>query len=154
MKHDIHSFRRASARAAAIGAIFAATALTTAPLLAAQAAAPATGADRVETRISEMHATLKITANQEDKWSQVAQVMRDTEKTIEPLVKNRQANSKTMNAIDDLKSYSEISRAHAQGAENLTTAFEPLYAAMTDDQKKEADTLFRNGMRKKGKVSP
>jgi len=152
MRQDMLSIRRASVRAAAVGASITTIALGSGPLLAAQAAAPVTGADRVETRIHDMHATLKISADQENQWGQVAQVMRDTEKTMEPLVKDRQSNAKTMNAVDDLKSYVEITRAHAQGAENFATAFEPLYAAMTADQKKGADTLFRNGIGKKSKA--
>jgi hypothetical protein len=143
------SLRRAVARAAAASAMLTAITFGSASVLAASTPSP----DRVEARIKEMHATLKIAAGQEDQWTAVAQVMRDNETAIEPLVKERQAGAKTMTAVDDLKSYSAISRAHADATEKFTTAFEPLYAVMTDDQKKEADDLFRHGMRKavKGK---
>jgi len=138
------SLRRAVARAAAAGAMLTAITFGSAPLLAATTPSP----DRVEARIKEMHATLKIATGQEDQWGPVAQVMRDNENAIEPLVKERQTGAKTMSAVDDLKSYANISRAHADAAEKFTTAFEPLYAVMTDEQKKDADELFRHGMHK------
>ena len=49
-----------------------------------------------------------------------------------------------MNAVDDLKSYSEITEAHARGLKRFISVFEPLYASMSDAQKKDADTLFRH----------
>jgi nitric oxide reductase large subunit len=100
-----------------------------------------------------MHGKLKITQAQEDQWAKVAQVMRDNEKTIEPLIKARVENAKTMTAVDDLKSYAEITDAHADGIKKFTPVFETLYASMSEAQKKEADVLFRRGgkMAKKSK---
>jgi hypothetical protein len=93
---------------------------TQAPAKTNQDKAPATGAkaslaDRVEARIKGLHTKLKITKDQEDLWSKVAEVMRDNEKKIEPLHKARSEKAKTMSAVDDLKSYSEIAEAHAEG---------------------------------------
>jgi hypothetical protein len=50
-----------------------------------------------------------------------------------------------MTAIDDLKSYGELAEAHADGIKKLTPLFADLYASLTDEQKKDADTMFRNG---------
>ncbi len=79
--------------------------------------------------------------------------MRDNEKTIEPLIKARADNAKTRTAVDDLKSYAEITDAHADGIKKFTPVFATLYASMSDAQKKEADVLFRHGrkMSKKSK---
>ena len=57
-----------------------------------------------------------------------------------------------MTAVDDLKSYSEIADAHADGLKKFTPAFEPLYAGMSDAQKKSADTLFRQHKHTKSKA--
>ena len=57
-----------------------------------------------------------------------------------------------MTAIDDLKSYSEIADAHADGLKKFIPAFEPLYAGMSDAQKKSADTLFRQHAHMKAKA--
>src|ERR1035437_1025534 len=107
--------------------------------------------DRAELRIKDMHAKLNISAAQEEQWGKVAQVMRDEAKTMDTLTQARVDNAKTMTAVDDLKSYGEIADAHANGIKKLTPAFASLYAGMSDAQKKEADTLFRQGDRMHGK---
>ena len=108
-------------------------------------AANAPDQPRVEARIKDMHAKLKITAAEEEQWSKVADVMRDNAKTMDELNSVRSANAKTMNAVDDLKSYGEVVDAHADEIKKFAAAFEPLYANMSEAQKAEADALFRHG---------
>ncbi len=98
----------------------------------------------VEARIKELQTKLKITPAQEDLWNNVTQVMRDNAKTMEALIKARSEEASTMTAIDDLKSYGGIVEAHADAIRKFIPAFEPLYASMSDAQKKAADTLFRH----------
>ena len=104
--------------------------------------------DRVELRIKDMHAKLKITPEQEEQWGKVTQAMLDDAKTMDALTQIRVDHAKEMTAVDDLKSYGEIADAHAAGIKKLTPLFADLYAGMSDVQKKEADTLFRHGERK------
>ena len=118
------------------------------PALAAQASSTT----KVESHLQDMHAKLHITAEQEDQWKPVAQAMRDNEAAIAPLIEQRKAAAKTMSAVDDLKSYAQISSAHAEGIKNFTAVFETLYAAMSDTQKKDADALFREGFPKMAKT--
>jgi hypothetical protein len=47
-----------------------------------------------------------------------------------------------MTALEDLKSYSEIADAHATGLKKFIPAFEALYASMSEEQRKNADSLF------------
>jgi len=101
--------------------------------------------DRTEARIKDLHTKLKITPAQEDLWNKVTQVMRDNAKTMDALNQARFEKAKALTAVEDLKSYSEIAQAHADGLKNFIPAFEALYAAMSDDQKKDADSLFRHG---------
>jgi hypothetical protein len=54
-----------------------------------------------------------------------------------------------MTAVDDLKTYSAIAEAHANGIKTLIPVFEALYVSMSDTQKKEADILFRDPKFKK-----
>ena len=108
--------------------------------------------DRVEARIKELHTKLKITPAQEELWNNVTQVMRDNAKTMEALMKARAEKASSMTAIDDLKSYGEIAEAHADGIRKFIPAFEPLYASMSDAQKRDADTLFRYHGRTKSKA--
>ncbi len=106
--------------------------------------------DRTELRIKDMHARLKITAAQEDQWSKVAQVMRDNAKAMDELTESRMDHAKDMSAVDDLKSYGEITDAHADGIRKLTPLFATLYDSMSETQKKEADALFRHGGQRPG----
>jgi LTXXQ motif family protein len=148
MKQSNYRFAYAAARAIAAGVLLTTIAFASGPVMATQA----TGKDRVEARIQDMHAKLKITADQEDQWKQVAQVMRENENAIEPLIEDRAKNAQTMTAIDDLKSYAEITDAYAAGIRKFTPVFGMLYAGMSDVQKKEADALFRHRPHKTSKT--
>jgi len=108
--------------------------------------------ERVEVRINELHTKLKITPAQEGLWDNVTKVMRDNAITMEALIKARSEKAGTANALDDLKSYSGIAEAHADGLKKFIPVFEPLYASMSDAQKKDADTLFSHRGRTKGKA--
>ena len=99
--------------------------------------------DRVEARITMLHAKLAITPAQEDLWKNLTQVMRDNAQTMEALTQERANKAKTMTAVDDLKSYAEVTNAHADGLKKFVPVFEELYASMSDAQKAQANTLFR-----------
>ena len=154
MRQTSNRFTHSAARSVAATALFTALALAASPVLAAKAvAAKAPSGDRVEARIKNMHAKLKITQAQEEQWAKVAQVMRENAKSLDALTDARFKNAKTMNAVDDLKSYGEITDAHADGIKRFTPIFATLYAGMSDAQKKEADELFRHGGRRMSKKS-
>ncbi len=107
----------------------------------------------VDTRINSLHSRLQITAAQESLWQPVAQVMRENAGKMDSLRQSRSAKADSMNAVDDLRSYSETIDAHADGVKKLTSAFEALYNSMSDTQKHNADLIFRNDnhhMAKKG----
>lgn len=106
---------------------------------------------RVEVRIKDMHDKLKITAAQEEQWAKVEQAMREDAKVMDALTQTRADHAKDMTAIDDLKSYGEITAAHADGIKKLTPLFAVLYDGMSDTQKKEADALFRHGDHEHGR---
>jgi hypothetical protein len=101
--------------------------------------------DRTEERIKELQGTLKITPAQEELWNALALVMRDNAKTMEALVKARAEITAPMNAVEDLKSYGQITEANAEGLKKFIPAFEALYNSMSDEQKKNADVLFKMG---------
>jgi len=102
--------------------------------------------DQTEVRIKVLHEKLKITQAQEEQWSKVAQAMLEEAKTMDTLTQARIEHAKTLTAVDDLKSYSEIAEAHANGLKKLTPLFAELYAGLTESQKQEADILFREGV--------
>ena len=107
--------------------------------------------DASDARIADLHAKLKITPAQEVLWTNVTQVMQDDAQTLDALIKARADHAKTMTAVDDVKSYSDIAEAHAAGLKKFIPVFEALYASMSDAQKKNADTVFRNRSRMRAK---
>ena len=96
------------------------------------------------------HARLKITPAQEDLWNNATQVMRENAKTMDALRRARSEKAQTMTAVEDFKSYGEISEAHADGIKKFVLVFSALYDSMSDAQKKNADTIFRRGPAHKG----
>lgn len=98
--------------------------------------------DQTDARIKRLHDQLRITADQETKWVEVAQAMRVSAKTIRDSVADRAARLKTMNAVEDLKSYETVATDHADGLKRLVPAFEALYGSMTPAQQKHADHVF------------
>jgi|SRR5579862_896953 len=163
MSRSTHRAGRAIAAAALLPAILFAVSLHSTyaaesaaqatPMSASQpqAAQPAPGAgpkvhaasvDRIEERITDLHKKLHVTPDQEALWSDVAQVMRENGQKMRDEVAQRSAKLKTMNAVDDLKSYQMITDEHADGLKRLIPAFEALYAKMTPAQQKNADLVF------------
>lgn len=122
---------------------------TVAPRIQA-AASKASTVEPVEARIKDLHARLKITPAQEDLWNNATQMMRENAKTMDALRRARSEKAQTMTAVEDFKSYAEISEAHADGIKKFVPVFSALYDSMSDAQKKNADTIFRRGPAHKG----
>ena len=109
----------------------------------AAAPKPASVTERVEQHITHLHAQLHITPAQQAQWDQFAQVMRDNAKDMNQTLEQRGAGFASMNAAENMQSYAQIAQQHAQDTQKLATAFQALYGAMSDDQKKNADAVFR-----------
>ena len=113
------------------------------PQSQAAAGATETKGETVEQRITNLRASLKITADQEATWNAVAQAMRENAANMDKLVATtRTTPPQNMTAVDDLKSYQKFAQAHVDGLKNLIASFDKLYAAMPDAQKKVADGVF------------
>jgi len=69
--------------------------------------------------------------------------MRDNAASTDALFAQRANAVASMRAVDNMHSYAQIARAYADNTERLATAFDSLYASLTDTQKQAADTLFR-----------
>ena len=115
----------------------AATAPSSAPALSAATQAA------VDQRIKMLQSQLGITEAQKPLWSAFAQAMRDNAVATDALFTQRAGAVATMNAPHNMHSYAQIARAYADNTERLATAFDSLYASLSDTQKQAADTLFR-----------
>ena len=69
--------------------------------------------------------------------------MRDNAAATDAQFARRAGAVATMSAVENMHSYAEIARAYADNTERLATAFDSLYASLTDTQKHDADGLFR-----------
>ncbi|CDY75504.1 2-polyprenylphenol hydroxylase and related flavodoxin oxidoreductases [Caballeronia glathei] len=142
----------AFAAAFAVSAAFAqASAPVAAPASGASAPAATRHEARVEQRVAELHSNLKITPQQEDQWSKFAAVMRENAHTMGDLYRQRVSQYNTMTALQNMQQYEQITQANAEGTKRLVEAFEPLYASFTPEQKKLADTNFRESDRPTGR---
>jgi protein CpxP len=99
--------------------------------------------DRVENRIKELHRQLQITPAEEPQWNEFAQVMRENAREMDQAFMQRAQQYPTMNAVQNMQSYEQISQEHAQRVQKLVPAFQKLYDAMPDQQKRVADQVFR-----------
>ena len=123
---------------------------TPAPAASAPAAAPssppapsAATQAAIDQRIRTLQSQLGITEAQMPLWSAFAQAMRDNAAATDALFTQRAGAVATMNAPDNMHSYAQIARAYADNTERLATAFDSLYASLSETQKQAADTLFR-----------
>lgn len=119
------------------------------------AAPKASAVDRNDARIVKMERSLKITPDQKELWNDLTDVMKENAEKIDELTKARADKTRPLNAVEDLKSYGEILDAHAEGMQKFIPAFEKLYDSMSDEQKKNADVLFkthRHGKYKKSRT--
>jgi len=105
-------------------------------------------ADPVEAQIARLHDRLKITPEQQPLFDAVARAMRDNRDSHKGLMQQKQQNEGGMTALEDLRNYAEIAQHHADSVKTLADAFTPFYAALSDDQKKAADELFRQHKRR------
>jgi hypothetical protein len=86
---------------------------------------------------------LGISEAQMPLWSAFAQAMRENAAATDALFTQRAGAVATMNAIENMHSYAQIARAYADDTDRLATAFDGLYASLSETQKQAADTLFR-----------
>lgn len=115
-----------------------------APQSAAGAGATATKGETVEQRIASLHTALKITPDEDAKWNDVAQAMRENAAAMDKLLaESRTTPPQSMTAVEDLQMYQKFAQTHVDGLKNLLASFSALYAAMPDAQKKIADGVFR-----------
>jgi protein CpxP len=125
---------------------FAQSAAPTPPIAAPASSSPAPSTATqaaVDQRIRTLQSQLGITEAQMPLWTAFAQAMRENAAATDALFTQRAGAVATMNAPDNMHSYAQIARAYADNTERLATAFDSLYASLSDTQKQAADTLFR-----------
>ena len=88
--------------AASLAALAAARAQST------QTPAVSSTQERVEHRIAELHAQLRITPAEQPQWDQFSQVMRDNARYMDQVFLQRAQEYPTMTAVQNMESYEHI----------------------------------------------
>ena len=150
--------RKPALPALALAAALAGTAgLSTLPALAQTAAPQAqdqtrehrehhrdfSAARHIDGRIAYLKAELKITPQQEPQFDRVAQAMRDNATARDQAMqKLRGDQGQPKNAVERLELRQQFAAERAQQSQRFLDAFKPLYASLSDDQKKAADEML------------
>ena len=106
---------------------------------------PSQSTDPTEARIRYLHDRLRITAEQEDAFAVVAQVLRDTVRNFVPLLKERLRSVTYGTAPELLGAYRSLGEGQVDALKRVIDAFEPLYGRLSESQKKIADAVLREG---------
>jgi periplasmic protein CpxP/Spy len=133
-----------------------------APLAAAQATAPDASqrsqaqrpdgkrefrmpSERVEARLAEAKAKLKITAEQEAQWNAFADVTRRQAKAADERVtamRDGKRSQERLTAVQRLERRQQMAAAQSQRLAEIVAAAKPLYAALSAEQKAIADEML------------
>jgi len=101
--------------------------------------------DHAEAQIKQLQNELGITKAQEELWNNVTLVMRKNARDIDAINRYRSGSTKTMNSVEHMKFYSQITEAHLDQMKKLIPPFEAFYASLSDEQKNITDNTFRTG---------
>ncbi len=96
--------------------------------------------DHIEGRIAFLHAELKIAGDQEMLWAAFADVMRENAKASTAAASHGDAASTGI--VGALNAQSAALEAKLAAVNKLGTTLNPLYAALSEEQKKLADELI------------
>lgn len=97
---------------------------------------------RIEGRIAFLRTELQITQAQTPLWDAVASALRDNDRAMRDAFAQRPARDAAVTVIDRLERRQKFAELQAASTAKLRNAVAPLYAAMSDDQKKNADQLL------------
>jgi hypothetical protein len=99
--------------------------------------------DHIEGRIAYLKAELKITPAQEAAWDKIAQALRQDDQEFRQAFGQGRANrGQPRSAVQRLEAQTKFAQLRVQQSERDLAALRPLYASLSDDQKKAADDLF------------
>jgi len=100
-------------------------------------------ASHIEGRLAYIKAELKVTDAQEPLWTAYAAAARDNAKTMIARCTTMMGKRDSQVSLPDrLDQNEQLMTAHLDAVRTMNKALKPLYAALSDSQKKTADQLF------------
>jgi LTXXQ motif family protein len=103
-------------------------------------------AGHVEGRLAFLKTELKITDAQLPLWNAVADAIRANAKGMGEMSGGMMGRSQTATLPEKLALRKKMMNAHLEALRKLKAAADPLYAALSDEQKKTADELLMGPM--------
>jgi LTXXQ motif family protein len=103
-------------------------------------------AGHVEGRLAFLKTELKITDAQLPLWNAVADAIRANAKGMGEMSGGMMGRSQTATLPEKLALRKKMMNAHLEALRKLKAAVDPLYAALSDEQKKTADELLMGPM--------
>ena len=104
-------------------------------------------AGHVEGRLAFLKTELKITDAQLPLWNAVAEAIRANAKSMSEIMSGgMMGGSQTAALPEKLALHEKMMTAHLEALRRLKTAVDPLYAALSPEQKKRADELAMGPM--------
>lgn len=104
----------------------------------------------VEGRLAFLKAELKITPAQEPQWNKFADAFRSVAKSAQATQQQMMGNGSQMmgggpvTAPQRLDRYETMLSTRLDAVRTIKAAFDPLYASLSDEQKRAADELLAN----------
>ena len=97
----------------------------------------------IEGRLAFLKTELKITANQEALWNAYADAARANAKEVAGhcTTMMNKANGSATSLPDRLDQHEQLMAAHLEALRAMNKALKPLYAALTEQQKKDIDEI-------------
>jgi hypothetical protein len=103
-------------------------------------------AGHVEGRLAFLKTELKITDAQLPLWNAVADAIRSNTKGMGEMMRGAMGARQTATLPDRLAMREKMITEHLEALRKLKTALDPLYAALSEEQKKTADQLMPGPM--------
>jgi hypothetical protein len=103
-------------------------------------------AGHVEGRLAFLKTELKITEAQLPLWNAVAEAIRANAKGMGAMSEGMMGSAQASTLPDKLALREKMMTAHLEALRKFKAAVDPLYAALSDEQKKTADELLMGPM--------
>ena len=102
--------------------------------------------DHVEGRLAFLKTELKITDAQMPQWNRFADTLRSTATAMNGTHQQMMQGGMPTTLLARLDLHEKMLSAHLEALKGMRAALDPLYASLSDEQKKQADELIMSPM--------
>ena len=96
----------------------------------------------LDSRLAAVRAGLQLTADQEKLWPAVENVARENAKIMGGMLDKAKAAGRPADPVEGMRRMADMATARGEGLRKLADAAQPLYASLSDEQKKRLPRLM------------